>query len=57
MKSTAIATMVASVAGTLAWLIGLSRAVWPSHPMIATMILTIVIYAAVKTSWPAKAVG
>ena len=55
MKGTAIATLAASAGGTLAWLIGLSRAVWPAHPMVATFFITIVCYGAVKAGWEAKA--
>ena len=48
MKSTLIATLIASAAGTAAWLFGLSQTIWPSHPMIVTFILTIAAYAAAR---------
>jgi len=54
MKSTIMATVIASVVGTGAWLIGLSRILWPAHPMIATFLLTIAVYLAAKLSWPSR---
>ncbi|MDE3195819.1 MAG: hypothetical protein KGN84_05725 [Acidobacteriota bacterium] len=42
------ANLIASVAGTAAWLVGFSRLVWPSHPLLATLVITIGVYAAVK---------
>jgi len=54
LKNTLMATLIASVAGTGAWLFGLSRTVWPAHPMLATFIVTLVAYAAVKLSWPSS---
>jgi hypothetical protein len=52
MKAAAIATLVASAAGTGAWLFGLSRGVWPAHPMFATFLITILVYVVVKRIWP-----
>ena len=51
MKNTMMATLIASIAGTAAWFVGLSRILWPAHPMIATFILTVVAYVAVKLCW------
>ena len=48
MKRTGMATLIASAAGTMAWFAGLSQAVWPTHPRIATFVLTVVAYTAVK---------
>jgi len=56
MKSTVMATVIASVVGTGAWLVGLSHRFWPAHPMIATFMLTVVAYVAAKVSWPSKIV-
>ena len=56
MKAAGMATLVATLAGTAAWLLGVLRTLWPAHSMVATLILTIVIYAVVKRSWqPARA--
>ena len=35
------ASLLASVAGTIAWALGLMRAIWPAHPMVALFFLTI----------------
>jgi hypothetical protein len=43
-----MATLIASLVGTGAWLLGWSRAIWPGHPMIATFIVTVVMYIVVK---------
>ncbi|MGD0436120.1 MAG: hypothetical protein ABSB86_06625, partial [Bryobacteraceae bacterium] len=43
-KGTAIATLIASLVGTGAWLLGWSRMIWLGHPMIATFIITVVMY-------------
>ena len=53
-KSVMTATLIASVAGTGAWFAGLSPILWSAHPMIATSILTVVVCAAVKLSWPSR---
>lgn len=35
------ASLVASIAATGAWMLGLMRVIWPAHPMWATFFLTI----------------
>jgi hypothetical protein len=52
MQLVAKATIFATVVGTGAWLIGLSRIVWPAHPMLATFALTIFAYALARWMWP-----
>jgi hypothetical protein len=47
-----MATIIATAAGTGAWLFGLSQQLWPAHPMVATFLITVVTYAVVKHSWP-----
>jgi len=44
--------MIASAAGTGEWLLGLSQTLWPVHPMMATLVLTVVTYVVVKRLWP-----
>jgi hypothetical protein len=34
-------SLAATVLGTAAWLLGLSRWIWPEHPQLATLLLTI----------------
>jgi hypothetical protein len=36
------ASLVASVIGTGAWMLGLTRAIWPAHPQLAAFFLTVV---------------
>jgi hypothetical protein len=52
MQSVAKATIFATLVGTGAWLIGLSRMLWPAHPMLATFVLTIFAYALARWTWP-----
>ena len=54
MKSTLMATVIASVVGTGTWLVGLSQRLWPAHPMIATLMVTVVAYSVARLSWPSK---
>jgi len=35
------ASLIASVIGTGAWLLGLTRATWPAHPMLAVFLMTL----------------
>jgi len=50
-KGTVVATLIATAIGTGAWLLGWSGVIWPSHPMIATFILTVFTYVVVKMLW------
>ncbi|HWT79736.1 MAG TPA: hypothetical protein VN648_13205, partial [Candidatus Methylomirabilis sp.] len=52
MKASLWATLIATLFGTGAWLSGLSQMLWPDHPMIATLVLTVVTYALVHFLWP-----
>lgn len=45
------ATLIASVIGTGAWLLGLARMVWPSHPMLVVLFLTIATYVVLRRAW------
>ncbi|HTS75381.1 MAG TPA: hypothetical protein VMG40_04210 [Bryobacteraceae bacterium] len=49
-----MATLIASIAGTGAWLVGLSEHLWPAHPMIATFLLTVAVYVAAKLWLPPR---
>ena len=50
-KSTLAATVIASAAGVGAWLFGLAEAIWPAHPQIAAIVITIVASIVVKQLW------
>jgi len=49
-KNMLIATVIASVAGTGAWLLGFSEAVLHGHAMLVTFILTVFTYLLLKES-------
>jgi len=52
-NSTLAATLIATAAGVGAWLFGLANAIWPAHPQIAALVITIVVSVVVKQIWPA----
>jgi hypothetical protein len=52
MNSTLAATLIATAAGVGAWLFGLAKAIWPAHPQIAALVITIVVSVVVKQIWP-----
>lgn len=49
---TLAATLIATVAGTGAWLFGLGNEVWPAHPQIAVLLLTVATGIVVERVWP-----
>lgn len=51
-KNSLAATLIATAAGIGAWLFGLAKAIWPSHPQIAAFVITIVVGGVVKRIWP-----
>jgi len=51
-NSTLAATLIATAAGIGAWLFGLAKAIWPTHPQIAAFAITIVVSVVVKQTWP-----
>jgi hypothetical protein len=55
MNSTLAATLIATAAGLGVWLSGLTKAVWPAHPQIAAILITIAVSILVKMLWPANA--
>jgi hypothetical protein len=52
MNSTLAATLIATVAGIGAWFFGLAARIWPEHPQVCALALTIVISVLVKQLWP-----
>jgi hypothetical protein len=52
MSSTLAATLIATVVGTGAWLLGLAGAIWPAHPQLTAFAMTVVIGIVVKQLWP-----
>jgi len=45
-------SLVASVIGTGAWMLGLTRAIWPAHPLWAVFFLTIAAGLVLMYVWP-----
>lgn len=46
------ASLLASAIGTGAWMLGLTRAMWPAHPQLAVFFLTVVAAAVLMYAWP-----
>ena len=46
------ASLAATVIGTGAWMLGLTRAIWPAHPQLAVFFLTIAATVALMYVWP-----
>ncbi len=47
-----MATMIGTAAGFLAWGLDLTKTVWPAHPQLAGIVLTIVTTIAVQLMCP-----
>lgn len=45
-------SLVASVIGTGAWMLGLTRAMWPAHPQLAVFFLTLASAVVLMYFWP-----
>jgi len=48
-------SLVASVIGTGAWMLGLTRKIWPAHPLLAVFFLTVAAAVILKYVWPEPA--
>ena len=46
------ASLAASVIGTGAWMLGLTRAIWPAHPQLAVFCLTVAATVMLVYVWP-----
>jgi len=44
--------LVASVIGTGAWMLGITRAIWPEHPQLAVLFLTAALAILLMYVWP-----
>jgi hypothetical protein len=51
MNSTLAATLIATAAGVGAWLFGFDKVIWPAHPQIAAVLITVVVGIVVKQIW------
>ena len=51
-RVTLIASCIGSAVGLGAWLFGLGEVIWPSHPQLASFVLTLVTTIVVQIAWP-----
>ena len=51
-NSTLAATLIATAAGIGAWLFGFAKAIWPTHPQTAALVIAVVVSIVVKQLWP-----
>jgi hypothetical protein len=49
------ASLLASIVGTAAWMLGLTRTIWPAHPQWAMFFLTLVLTVVLRYAWPEPA--
>jgi len=54
-RTTLIATLVGTAAGTFAWMFGVAQLIWRAHPVLADILITIVAYVIAKQVWSAGA--
>ena len=52
MNTTLAATLIATAAGIVAWLSGLTRAMWPPHPQLCALLITVFTGIVVTQSGP-----
>ena len=45
-------SLAATAFGTLAWMLGLTRKIWPAHPLWAAFFLTLAATALLQFVWP-----
>ena len=48
MSPTFVATLIATVIGTGAWWFGLINKIWPAHPFLADLLISLVLVIVVK---------
>ena len=46
------ASLLASVVGTAAWMLGFTRRIWPAHPQWALFFLTLATTIVLRYAWP-----
>jgi hypothetical protein len=53
-RSTMAATVFATIIGTMAWYSGVDAVVWPTHPLWAGLLLTLLVTLVVQYNWPKR---
>jgi len=44
-------TVVATIAGTIGWWVGLPRQFWPAHPYLADVLLSLILCVVLQFAW------
>jgi hypothetical protein len=52
LKTSLIASLIATAAGVGAWEFGIAQRIWPSHPQMADFLLVLFTAIAVQIAWP-----
>jgi membrane protein YdbS with pleckstrin-like domain len=50
-RSTLAATLIATAVGVGVWFFGIARVIWPAHPQVAALLITVVASIVVKRLW------
>ncbi|MGO9086513.1 MAG: hypothetical protein ACLQBK_14895 [Candidatus Sulfotelmatobacter sp.] len=45
-------SVVATIAGMLAWWLGVARGIWPDHPQFALFLMVLVLGIVLQITWP-----
>lgn len=53
MSTTLAATLIGTAAGLTAWLTGIAAAMWPAHPQLGVLLITVFTGLVVTNLWPA----
>lgn len=52
LKTSLIASLIATAAGFGAWELGIAQKIWPAHPQMADFLLVLVTGIVVQIAWP-----
>jgi len=47
-----IASLIGTAAGLGAWIFGLGQIIWPTHPQLASFLLTVFTTIVIQIAWP-----
>lgn len=47
-----IASLIGTAVGLGSWIFGLGRIIWPTHPQMASFLLTLATTIAIQITWP-----
>lgn len=53
LSTTLAATLIATAAGTASWYFGIARAMWPAHPQLGILLITVFTGIVTSILWPA----